>query len=71
MTLPTCNPMVIKQIKTSDAEAAITRYQTILADAEVSSDLQQRALQVIVALGGEPDLDGVVTQGHDGAAMDN
>jgi hypothetical protein len=35
---------------------AIARYQAILSDAEISSDLQQRALQVIVALGGEPEL---------------
>jgi hypothetical protein len=28
----------------------------ILLDAEVTTDLQQRALQVIVALGGEPDM---------------
>ncbi|MBD3662457.1 tetratricopeptide repeat protein [Sulfitobacter aestuariivivens] len=35
---------------------AIARYQAIQEDAEVSSDLQQRALQVIVALGGEPEL---------------
>lgn len=39
-----------------DAEAAIAGYQAILNDAEVTADLQQRALQVIVALGGEPDL---------------
>jgi len=33
---------------------AIERLQAILQDAEASSDLQQRAAQVIVALGGEP-----------------
>ncbi len=38
------------------ADAAIAGYQAILSDAEVTSDLQQRALQVIVALGGEPEL---------------
>ena len=38
-------------------EAAIDRYQRILTDAEATPDLQQRSLQVIVALGGEPDLD--------------
>lgn len=42
-----------------DVEAAIAGYQAILSDAEVSPDLQQRALQVIVALGGEPELGGV------------
>lgn len=35
-------------------EPAIERLQAILQDAEASSDLQQRAAQVIVALGGEP-----------------
>lgn len=39
-----------------DAAKATERYQMILSDALVSSDLQQRALQVIVALGGEPEL---------------
>jgi len=33
---------------------AIDRLQAILQDAEASRDLQQRAAQVIVALGGEP-----------------
>jgi hypothetical protein len=39
-----------------DTQAAIAAYQAILSDAELTSDLQQRALQVIVALGGEPEL---------------
>ncbi len=51
--------LALINIAEGDAEAAIIRYQAILADAEVSSDLQQRALQVIVALGGDPDLDGI------------
>ncbi|MEX3314931.1 hypothetical protein [Sulfitobacter sp. PS-8MA] len=38
-------------------EKAIARYQSILSDAETSPALQQRALQVIVALGEEPALD--------------
>ncbi|GHF51041.1 hypothetical protein [Seohaeicola zhoushanensis] len=37
-------------------EAAIERFQTILKDAEVTPDLQQRAAQAIVALGGKPEL---------------
>ena len=36
--------------------SAQERYQSILSDAAVTSDLQQRALQVIVSLGGTPDL---------------
>ena len=51
--------LALIDIETGDIDAAIARYQAILADAETTSDLQQRALQVIVALGGEPDLDGV------------
>lgn len=43
-------------IQEDDSTAAIEMYQAILSDAEVTPDLQQRALQVIVALGGEPDL---------------
>ena len=39
-----------------DTDAAIAAFQSILTDAEVTADLQQRALQVMVALGGEPDL---------------
>jgi hypothetical protein len=43
-------------IETGDTDAAIARLKSILDDSEVTPDLQQRALQVIVALGGEPDL---------------
>jgi hypothetical protein len=35
---------------------AIARFQAIVESAGVNADLQQRALQVIVALGGTPDL---------------
>ena len=61
--------MALIDIETGDSEAAITRYQSILVDAEVSSDLQQRALQVIVALGGEPELSGVSGLDGDGGAV--
>ena len=43
-------------IQEGDTQAAITGYQALLSDAEVTADLQQRALQVIVALGGEPEM---------------
>lgn len=46
--------LALIDIETGDVPAAIESYQAIVDDAEVSSDLQQRALQVIVALGGEP-----------------
>ena len=48
--------MALIDIEENQPQAAIDRYQEILQDAEVTSDLQQRALQVIVALGSEPDL---------------
>ncbi len=50
--------LALIDIEEGAPEAAIDRYQTILTDAEVTPDLQERALQVIVALGGEPDLAG-------------
>ncbi|MGB5864281.1 MAG: hypothetical protein WBG95_08260 [Sulfitobacter sp.] len=45
-------------IEEQDIAGAIALYQGVLSDAQVTPDLQQRALQVIVALGGEPDLNG-------------
>lgn len=50
--------LALIEIEEGAPEAAIDRYQAILSDAEVTPDLQERALQVIVALGGEPDLAG-------------
>ena len=48
--------LALIDIEQDDPQSAIDRYQSILLDAEVTTDLQQRALQVIVALGGEPDM---------------
>ena len=48
--------LALIDIEVGETQSAIDRYQAILSDAEVSQDLQQRALQVIVALGGEPEL---------------
>lgn len=56
--------LALIDIGTGNRQAAIERYQSILIDAEVSSDLQQRALQVIVALGGTPELGGLTVQGN-------
>lgn len=56
--------LALIDVAEGDAEAAIARYQTILQDAAVTSDLQQRALQVIVALGGAPDLDNLPVTGN-------
>ncbi|MEP3441739.1 tetratricopeptide repeat protein [Sulfitobacter sp.] len=53
-------------IQEEDPTAAIEIYQSILSDAEVTPDLQQRALQVIVALGGEPDLTSAPTNINNG-----
>ena len=44
------------EIETGETAAAIDRFQAILNDAETTAGLQQRAAQVIVALGGEPEL---------------
>ncbi|MEP1539214.1 MAG: tetratricopeptide repeat protein [Paracoccaceae bacterium] len=44
------------EIETGEKDAAIERFQRLLEDAEATPDLQQRAVQVIVALGGEPEL---------------
>jgi hypothetical protein len=57
--------LALIDIAEGDTEAAITRYQALLSDAETPQDLQQRALQVIVALGGTPEENGAP------AALDN
>lgn len=61
--------LALTDIEMGEPQAAIDRYQAILADAEVTSDLQQRALQVIVALGGEPDLSDVNTLSQRGTSL--
>lgn len=48
--------LALIEIQQGNTDAAIEVYQAVLNDAAVTPDLQQRALQVIVALGGEPDL---------------
>tara|TARA_R110002049_G_scaffold10127_5_gene50528 strand:- start:15989 stop:16690 length:702 start_codon:yes stop_codon:yes gene_type:complete len=63
--------LALIDIETGDAAAAVARYQAILSDAETSPDLQQRALQVIVALGEEPVLDGRTSQTDDTAPTDS
>jgi hypothetical protein len=55
--------LALLDIETGETESAIETYQSILSDAGVSTDLQQRALQVIVALGGEPELSGAADTG--------
>lgn len=47
--------LALIDIETGNPEAAITRFQSILDDAEATPGLQRRALQAMVALGGAPD----------------
>jgi hypothetical protein len=47
--------LALIDISEGDSDKAIERLKGIIADAEVSTDLQQRASQVIVALGGTLD----------------
>ncbi len=46
--------LALLDIAEGQTDAAIDRLQAIIIDSEVSSDLKQRASQVIVALGGTP-----------------
>lgn len=50
--------LAMLDISSGDADAAIGRLNAILQDAEATPDLQQRAVQVIVALGGTPEIPG-------------
>lgn len=47
--------LALIDISEGDTEAALVRLQAIVQDAEASRDLQQRASQLIVALGGTPE----------------
>jgi hypothetical protein len=47
----------LQEVAEGRPDAAIARFQAIVRDAGVSADLQQRALQLIVALGGTPEVD--------------
>ena len=47
--------LALIDIADGDTEAAIARLRSIIEDAEVTADLQDRARQVIVALGGTLD----------------
>lgn len=46
--------LALIDIAQGDTEAALARLQSIREDAEVSTDLQQRATQLMVALGADP-----------------
>ncbi|RBW60267.1 hypothetical protein [Ruegeria sp. A3M17] len=47
--------LALIDVSEGNIDAAITRLQALRQDAEVSVDQQQRAAQLIVALGGEPE----------------
>ena len=47
--------LALIDVSEGNVDAAITRLQALRQDAEVGVDLQQRAAQLIVALGGEPE----------------
>lgn len=46
--------LALLDIETGETQAALDRFQMIMDDAEVTSGLQRRALQAMVALGGAP-----------------
>lgn len=48
--------LALIDVSEGKTDAAIDRLQSIIADAETTADLQQRVSQVIVALGGTPEL---------------
>ncbi|WP_050929962.1 tetratricopeptide repeat protein [Aestuariivita boseongensis] len=48
--------LALIDIETGDTDAAIARLRDLVLDAEATTDLQQRARQAIVALGGELEL---------------
>lgn len=48
--------LAFMDIEAGQTDAALARLQGLIEDASVSTDLQQRALQVMVALGGTPEL---------------
>jgi hypothetical protein len=58
--------LALLDIETGETKAAIERMQSILTDAEATRALQERALQVIVALGAEPDLSALLGLPQDG-----
>jgi len=51
--------LALIDIETGDTAAAIDKLQSILQDAEATAGLQERASQVIVALGGTPERTGL------------
>ncbi|WP_375266065.1 hypothetical protein [Planktotalea sp.] len=48
--------LALIDIETADTDAAIEKLQGIVVDAEVTAGLRQRATQLIIALGAEPEV---------------
>lgn len=48
--------LALLEIETGNADTALELLQSIVVDAEVTAGLRQRATQLIIALGGEPDV---------------
>lgn len=55
--------LALIDLQDGDPQAAIDRLQAVLQDAEVDTTLRQRASQLIVALGGTPELPQTLEQG--------
>ena len=51
-------------IEAGDIEAALVVLQGIIDDSEATADLQQRSVQLMVALGAEPDLTQLTAAGN-------
>jgi len=48
--------LALIDIETADTDAALEKLQSIVVDAEVTAGLRQRATQLIIALGAEPEV---------------
>lgn len=55
LSLIASEQIALLDVEAGNAEAAIERLQAIILDAEATAGLRQRASQLIVALGGEPE----------------
>ncbi|SHG41959.1 hypothetical protein [Cognatishimia maritima] len=55
LALLAAEQLALLEVETGNADAAIDRLQALIQDAEATAGLRQRASQLIVALGGEPE----------------
>ena len=54
--------LALLDIEAGNTDAALTRFQMIIDDAEATAGLQRRALQAMVALGGAPEVAGIANE---------